>query len=99
MAQLEKCDGGCGTISPDPTTRLYTHFLTVEAKREHGGYVREKAIYCRECAHRVLAAMAPLDKPLPPLKPLPQRPLISTAGIFWLCVGVAVVFVIQHSVS
>lgn len=87
MSTITVCDGKCGAVSPNPETGLHeaNHWLVVKALRKYGSpYVDDKGIYCRECAHRVLAAMAPLDTPLPPLKPLPRRPLVSAAGIFWL---------------
>lgn len=98
MASFQTCDGGCGTASPDPKTGLYTQFLTVKAKREHGGYVSEEAIYCPECAHRVLGAMAPLDAPLQPFKP-PRRPLISGLGLFWLCVLAVCIWLIVQAIA
>ena len=100
MAKLILCDGQCGAVSPNPETRLHeaNHWLEVEAKREHGGWVHQKRIYCRECAHRVLNAMEPLSKPLPALKPL-SRPLLSAAGLFWLCVLATVVWLILKGVG
>lgn len=91
MADLIQCDGGCGKISPDPETRLHTvnGWLTVAAKREHGGYISRKGVYCGDCAPRVLGAMNGSDEPPP--APIIKRPIVSAIGLFWLfALGVAV---------
>ena len=67
MAEIIRCDGGCGLESLDPVTRLHeaNHWIRVRYDKNMDFSERYKAndkLFCGRCFSRVEAAMRPVVK-------------------------------------
>lgn len=61
MANIIRCDGGCGAESPDPKTKLYVANrwmnLLVNRKNRRGGWERFRL--CENCANKIALPSTP----------------------------------------
>jgi hypothetical protein len=54
VAEIIRCDGGCGAESPDPKTKLYVanHWMTLIIQREGGDKQWHRHLLCENCAKK-----------------------------------------------